>query len=383
MRFALLLATIVFLLTGSRAGLGAGGTELPNGTLYPRVLRLTHSGPAATGRILASTTGHIFESTDDGKTFRHIAAIEPKAGSKERCCATLYEVPQQVGSLAAGTLLYSASFFENGVPAIEVYASADAGQHWRFHSTVVRRGSEKHGLWEPQFLVTSDGALAVFWSDETDPCCSQKLAQMRTRDGVTWQDESNTVATTVHSDRPGMVVTSTVGQRNFLMTYEVCGPMHCAVFSRTSTDGWHWGEPRDMGRLLRTAQGEYLEHAPTNTWLPNAPGGGVMLVSGQLVVKADGSVDPLRNGRVLFASSNPLGWDAWTFVDTPLDVPRAFDNYCPNYSSVLLPVADGAALLELASDYDAGGACRTYFGSASLSTVLAGKSFAIPIESVP
>ncbi len=370
----LFIALFVF----AASGLCAPGTELAGGTLYPRVLRLAHGGFGTAGRILASTTGHIFESTDDGATFHEIAVIEPKAGSKERCCATLYEVPQQVGSLAAGTLLYSASFFQDGVPAIEVYASTDTGRHWTYHSTVARRGDDKHGLWEPQFLLTSDGALAVFWSDETDPCCSQKLAQMRTRDGIVWQDAADTVATAVQSDRPGMVVTSTLGARKFLMTYEVCGAMHCAVFSRTSADGWNWGEPRDMGRLLRTAQGEYLEHAPTNTWLPDAPGSGVMLVSAQLLVKADGMVDPLRNGRVLFASRDPFGWDAWTQAEAPLDVPRAFDNYCPNYSSVLLPVRNGAALLELASDYNAAGMCRTYFSSVPLSTVIAEGLFTVP-----
>ncbi len=374
------LAFTLLLLVFSCAGNAfcASGTMLVDGTLYPRVLRLTHGGSETRGRILASTTGHIFESTDDGKSFHQIASIEPKADSKERCCATLYEMPQEVGALAAGTLLYAASFFENGLPSIEVYASEDAGRHWKFHSTVVRRGDEKHGLWEPQFLVTSDGALAVFWSDETDPCCSQKLAQMRTMDGLTWRDESNTVATTVRSDRPGMVVTSTLGQGKFLMTYEVCGPMHCAVFSRASVDGWRWGEPRDLGRMLRTAQGEYLEHAPTNTWLPDAPGGGRMLVSGQLMLKADGTVDPMRNGRVLLSSNDPLGWEAWTLAEAPLDVPRAFDNYCPNYSSVLLPVANNAALLEFASDYDASGSCRTYFGSVPLSVVMAGGLFAVP-----
>ncbi len=358
--------------------LASDGTELAGGTLYPRVLRTTHGAPGQTGRILASTTGHIFESTDEGRSFRAIAAITPKPDSKERCCATLYEVPQTVGALPAGTLLYSASFFEGGVPSIEVYSSRDGGHTWQFHSTVVRRGDTSHGLWEPQFLVTSDGALAVFWSDETDPCCSQKLAQMRTRDGLHWQDEGNTVATAVQADRPGMVVATPLGTGSYLMTYEVCGPMHCAVFARGSADGWHWGEPRDMGRLLRAANGEYLAHAPTHLWLPDAPGGGTVLVSAQLVVKADGTADPLRTGRVLFAAGKPLSGEPWTMAEAPLDVPRSFDNYCPNYSSVLLPVQNGSALLELASDYDSGGNCRTYFGTQPLPAVLGSSLFNLP-----
>ncbi len=102
------------------------------------------------------------------------------------------------------------------------------------------------------------------------------------------------------------------------------------------------------------------------------------MVSGQLVVKSDGTVDPLRTGRALFASNKPLGWDAWSLADSPLDVARSFDNYCPNYSSVLLPVASGQSLLELASDYDGSGHCRTYFGVQPLGMVLGSSLFSLP-----
>lgn len=355
----------------SHAALAASGTELAHGTLYPRVLRVEHGPVGSSGHILASTTGHIFESDDEGRSFHTVADMQFRVGSTERCCATLYEVPRQVGALPAGALLYSASFFQDGVPAIEVYASLDEGKSWRYHSTIVRRGDGKHGLWEPQFYVAGDGALAVVWSDETDPCCNQKLAQMRSYDGVTWKDETNTVATAVESDRPGMAVVTPLPAHGFFMTYEVCGHFHCAVFARNSEDGWHWGEPRDPGRLLRTADGGYFEHAPTNVWIPSAPGGGVVLVAGQVTMKSDGSLDPLKNGRILLASSHPESWDAWRTVQAPVDVPRSFDNYCPNYSSALLPVNGGQALLELASDYDAAGACRTYFATEPLAVVLA------------
>ncbi len=288
-------------------------SELPGGTLYPRVLRVQHGDVGSAGRILASTTGHIFESDDEGRSFRLIADITPRPGSKERCCATLYELPRRVGSLPAGALLYSASFLQGDVPSVEVYVSLDEGRSWRFHSTVVQRGDRSHGLWEPQFLLTGDGALAVLWSDETDPCCSQKLAQSRTVDGNTWKDESDTVATTVHADRPGMAIVTPLPDHSFVLTYEICGPYHCAVFARSSQDGWHWGEPRDTGHLLRTADGTYLEHAPANFWIPDV-NGGVMLVTGQLVMKSDGSVDPVRNGRAFFSTHEPGSWTPWTLV---------------------------------------------------------------------
>ncbi|MFF5671720.1 hypothetical protein ACFY8S_16565 [Streptomyces hygroscopicus] len=58
----------------------ASGTLLRDGTgLYPRAVRLQHNG-AANGRVLASVVtfrgsdgiGAIYESTDDGATFRQV-----------------------------------------------------------------------------------------------------------------------------------------------------------------------------------------------------------------------------------------------------------------------------------------------------------------------
>ncbi len=92
-------------------------------------------------------------------------------------------MPQQVGSLAAGRLISSASYFAGGTPAIEIYASTDQGHTWSYQSTPVIGGDGSHGLWEPEFEVANDGTLVMFWSDETDACCSQKLAQIRTYNG--------------------------------------------------------------------------------------------------------------------------------------------------------------------------------------------------------
>lgn len=69
--------------------------------------------------------GNIFQSTDSGANWNLIASMPTINGSSEYCCATLYELPQHVGALGAGTLV-------------------------------------------------------MFWSDETDPCCSQRLVQIWT-----------------------------------------------------------------------------------------------------------------------------------------------------------------------------------------------------------
>lgn len=358
-----LLMLAVLLATSARPAHAATGTLLTGSTLYPRVVRLQHNA-GFNGMLVASTNGIIFQSTNNGASWNLIGPVPTISGSSEYCCATLYELPQQVGALAAGTLMFAATYTVNGTPAIEVYTSTNQGLSWSYHSTPVQRGDSSHGLWEPEFEVANDGALVMFWSDETDPCCSQKLAQIRTYNGQTWQDQSNTVASTVPSDRPGMATVSKLPNGHFFMSYELCGPAACTVFYRTSTDGWNFGDPTHTGTKIATASGQYLEHAPVNVWSPSVISStGAIVLVGQVMYESNGSVSSY-NGKVLFVNTNVDGAGNWYTINAPVQVPTAYDNYCPNYSSALLPATDGSSILELASDYNNGG-CITYYGSES------------------
>ena len=358
-----LLVLAVLLVMGARPVHAATGSLLTGSTLYPRVVRLQHNA-GFNGMLVASTNGIIFQSTNNGASWNLIGPVPTISGSSEYCCATLYELPQQVGALAAGTLMFAATYTVNGTPAIEVYSSTNQGASWSYHSTPVQRGDSSHGLWEPQFEVANDGALVMFWSDETDPCCSQKLAQIRTYNGQTWQDQGNTVASTVQSDRPGMATVSKLPNGHFFMSYELCGPAACTVFYRTSTDGWNFGDPANTGTKVATASGQYLEHAPVNVWSPSAISShGAIVLVGQVMYESNNSVSSY-NGKVLFVNTNLDGAGNWYTINAPVQVPTAYDNYCPNYSSALLPAADGSSILELASDYNNGG-CITYYSSES------------------
>ena len=343
----------------------ATGTYLSNSTLYPRLVRLQHNPPGVNGQIIASTNGNIFRSTDGGASFTFLDTVPVISGSSEYCCATLFEMPQAVGSLSAGTLLFAATYFVGASRAIEVYRSTDQGQTWNYSSTPVSGGDSSHGLWEPQFSIADDGALVMFWSDETDSCCSQKLAQIRTYNGVNWQDQTNTVASAVNSDRPGMAVVSKLPSGVFFMSYELCGPAACTVFYRTSTDGWNYGSASNTGTRIQTTSGQYFEHAPTNAWSPSViSSNGSLLLVGQVLYESNGSVSS-QNGQVLFVNNSADGSGYWYTIAAPVQVPTAYDNYCPNYSSPLLPSADGTTLLEMASDYNSANQCVTYFASES------------------
>jgi hypothetical protein len=354
----------------------ATGTPINNdpnaSTANPRVVRISHGEEK--GTIVASVApgmpdknGVIYKSKDEGATFSQVTELPLRPGTRWKCCGTLFELPQQVGALKSGTLLFSATFCVGAAASIDVYSSSDEGNSWAYHSTPVQRGlcnnKKSKGIWEPQFEVDSRGSLVLFWSDETDPCCSQKLAQMRSTDGATWEDEKNTVASEVQADRPGMAVVSKLPSGIYFMTYEMCGTEQCAVSYRTSRDGWNFGSPSDLGKIIATASGQYFEHAPTNRWIPAPrspwaspfqPEDGTLLVVGQMLYENDGKISP-QSGQVLLVNHSRDGSGNWDTIPAPVRVNDPADtpyNPCQNYSSVLLPTKDGSVLLEMASDYN-------------------------------
>jgi len=355
----------------------ASGSLLAESSFYPRLVRIAQGPARANGHILASTNGQIFESDDEGRSFFSLSTVPAAPGGKFRCCETLFEMPKDVGTLHAGTLLFAGTYDAGTDPAIEIFTSTDEGHHWTYNATPVSGRGEKGagGLWEPEFLVARDQALVMFWSDETFVCCSQKLQKIRTFDGASWKDRSDVVASTSERDRPGMIVVRELPTGLYFMTYEICGdPANgCAVFYRTSRDGWNYGNASFLGKRIETADGKFFEHAPANIWAPSALSpNGVIVVIGQVLHNRDGSVAG-DNGRVLFV--NPLldGSGPWQTVRAPVEVPNSYDNYCPNYSSALLSIDGGAGLLELASDYRALEKCATYFGSKSWTEMTKGR----------
>ncbi|MYW13380.1 hypothetical protein GT034_34265 [Streptomyces sp. SID2563] len=358
----------------------ANGTPLGSGTgLYPRAIRLEHNG-SANGRVLASVVtfngnngiGAIHESTDGGATFRQVGGVtDPESsGGQGLCCSTLFELPRQVGSLAPGTLLWSASSGadeQNRRMALRVWRSNDVGRTWSYLSTCATANGTG-GLWEPEFSVAADGALVCHYADETDPAHNQKLAAARSYDGVTWQDRRNTVASSWEPDRPGMPMVRRLPNGTYFMSYEICNPggqYQCVVHYRTSPDGWDWGDPASLGYRPETVDGKYFRAAPTIAWAP-APGGGAngrLLLIGQQLLNRDGT-PAADSGRTILANTEN-GTGPWYEIEAPVKVAAPTATYCPNYSSPLLPSADGRTVLEIATDWD-GDVCRPYVATGPL-----------------
>ncbi|MGH3763272.1 sialidase family protein [Actinophytocola sp.] len=339
---------------------------------YPRVIRLEHSG-AANGRILGSVVsvvdgdgvGIIVESTDGGATFQHVGTVTDPAGADSRglCCATLFELPRQIGDMPAGTLLWATSAGYN-LPNAErrvkqrLWESRDHGRTWTFKSDIATQPN-RFNAWEPELSVSADGHLVAFWSDESDkPNHDQKLVQARSTDGVTWTDKRDTVKNADFYVRPGMAGVRQLPDGTYLMVYEVCNldePL-CSAYLRTSADGWDYGDPFNLGTGIRTTDGKYPRHTPTVTVGPS----GQLVLASEMLVNADGTHAP-GNGRSLLVNDN-LGQGPWREIPAPVPVPDPNNEGCRNFSPSVLASTDGASVLHVATE-TVDGACRAFYAT--------------------
>lgn len=345
------------------------------GSFYPKVVLLRD------GRMLAGVTtnigrdgvGVIEASADGGRSFQQVAQIRDStaANGGSVCCASLFVLPSQVGGLPAGTVLWAAST-GSGLPTAQrtsrqrLWASEDDGLHWHFVSDIAVAPNH-YNTWEPSLSVARDGELVAFYSDETDKQYhDQKLVQVRSADAVHWTDYRETVVSDQWEVRPGMANVIRLPDRGYFMSYEVCNNdlVHlCGVYFRRSADGWDYGDPRDLGTTVRTADGEFLRHTPFPAWAPGPGRDGTILLISEMIVNADGSVAP-ENGAAIVANSD-LGDGPWFELPAPIAVTDVRNTNCKNFSPGLLPSPDGTSLLEVDTDV-AGSVCETYYATEPL-----------------
>jgi len=341
------------------------------GSFYPRVIRL------ADGRLLASVTtavdgfgvGVIEASDDGGRTFHETATIhDPTADHGDMGYASLFELPSRIGDLPAGTVLWAATTGWATPSATRtsrqrLWASADRGDHWRFVSDIAV-APNAYNTWEPSLTVAADGELVAFYSDETDkPKHDQKLVQVRSADAIHWTDKQDTVVDDTFVVRPGMANAIRLPGGGWFLAYEVCNNdlVHlCGVYYRRSTDGWHYGDPHDLGTEVRTADGKYLRHTPYPAWSPAGGRAGTILLISEMIVDADGRIAPEDGATILTNTRGGAG--PWSEIPAPIAVTGVNNTSCKNFSPTILPSPDGRTILEMATDLD-GATCKTYYAT--------------------
>lgn len=338
---------------------------------YPRLVRALDGSLIASvvGPVPGHLGGIILRSTDEGVSFKEVGRVDDPSFGGGLCCAGLYVLPRAFGGMPAGTLLWSASVGGDTPTApmsLPLFRSLDLGSTWQRLGTIVtaNRPRSGGGLWEPEFALLDDGALTVHYSDETDPAHSQKLVALRSTNGLAWNGFKEIVSLTGFAFRPGMPVVRKRAPGAWVMSYEICGVAaeQCVAYLRTSPDGWNWGAPTDRGTRISTMDGRFFRHAPTITVAPS-PGNGRIYLVGQMTLNANGSVAP-ENGDFVMANTEG-GVGRWYGVRAPVPVPNPYNNFCPNYSTTIVPSLDGRIGISIASRYD-GASCRAYFARGPL-----------------
>jgi hypothetical protein len=359
---------------------------------YPRAIRLEHAG-ARNGDLLA-TFAHsgvpgekgslpVYRSTDAGRSWsaQPIGVVRDTVHGWDIEAPALFELPVAQGELSAGTLFAAGTAWNRKdfrQQAIEVFISRDGGANWTYRSScaseAMQVNNEGHGIWEPFFVITKDGSLNCFFSDERPSAdgYEQVIAHVRSTDGgATWGPESFDVAVRDGLARPGMPTVLRLPDGRFAMSFENCqagadADHVCTVYLKTSPDGQDWTPVSGLGAVIATAQGHRLLHTPTISWTAVGGPNGTLIASGQRVVSGpEGrvTVEP-ESGRVLFTSTT-MGAGPWRQIAAPVRVDPTGgygpgETACPGYSSPT--VAFGSEVVMLAGTTLPNGKCEVRFG---------------------
>jgi hypothetical protein len=342
---------------------------------YPRVIRLQNDNHKPK-RLLSSfdqgNTAFFYESLDNGLTWSANAVGSITETTLPRnCCSGFYEVPQKLGSTAAGTLFWATSVGTDQTPrtacSIRIYKSTDKGRSWTFFSTAVTGTA---GLWEPEFGMDKMGRLVMYFSSEEYKSTgyNQLLAHRTSTDGgLTWSDDVMDVAVNDGTKRPGMAIVRKLPNGTYAMIYEICG-MDCDVYIRTSANGYDWGTASELGSRIESADGHHFSHAPNIAWANDGTANGKLIAIGQVMQNNTDNALAVMNGQVVMVNANN-GQGVWKEMAAPVASPNDGHTPCPNYSSPLLPSTDGTTLFGIALKNTPDG-CRPYYNTVPMKTAM-------------
>ncbi len=367
---------------------------------YPRLIRLSHAG-RANGTLLA-TFAHagaadpkahlpIYRSTDHGQTWSRepIGMVRDSVHGWDLEAPALFELPVPQGDLPAGTLFAAGTAWNRRdfrQQSMMVFISRDEGVTWTYRSACASESlqvnNEGHGIWEPWFVITADGSLNCFFSDERPSAegFAQVIAHVRSTDGgATWGAQIVDVAARDGLQRPGMPTVVRLPNGSFAMTLEDCKAGQdpdqvCTDYLKFSPDGQDWSPLSSMGTPIEAPGGHRLLHTPTLAWSPFGGANGTLIVSGQRVVwGAEGALQVMpQSGRVLMVNAQ-LGAGPWREIAAPVTIDPTGgygpgETACPGYSSAILASTepgDGSFVM-LAGTALANGKCEIRFGSGNL-----------------
>ena len=290
---------------------------------YPSIIELKHNGEN-NGKLIgifnlndkprgqaSVTTACVMESSDGGATWKQIArpaeTLDPSI--KGISMAHVFELPAQVGSMPAGTLLYTGNSVDYTRKShIAIWRSYDCGYTWQEYTIVAEGGGTKEGVWEPLIWYDEEtGGLYCFYSDDSDPLHDQKLVYKYSADGVTWSNPVAVCEFEDQKDRPGMIGLTRFSDGTYFMVYEYFGLEDGEVYYKTTDDITKWN-PTDHGTKL-SDNGYMLSGAPAcvSTYLMG--GTEVLIVSGKHVSESSEEWEP--SPRLFISFDKGETWESF------------------------------------------------------------------------
>jgi hypothetical protein len=343
------------------------------GAMYPRLIQLQHY-EAGKGNLLATFEKYIeeepsfpiYQSTDNGKTWTLLSTVtDTKNHFGMRYQPQLFEIPQDLPGLRAGTILCAGSSIPKDLSSTELllFKSEDGGKRWEFVSSVIKGGGagptipvaainieskdslgqSQNPVWEPFLQVDNKGRLLCYYSDEgfKQKGYNQLLAHKISVDGgKSWSDPVIDVAIADSVKRPGMIVTAKLPDNSWIMVYEVVNIPGYPVYCRFSNDGESWGDPKDLGtRITDSSNGYFMSGTPYVVW---SPSGGP---NGTVIVSAKGTIENgLMTGEGLMFNTN-LGKGSWKFKKTMVQYNAKL--HPGGYSRSMIVMDSGKKILHL------------------------------------
>lgn len=285
----------------------------------------------------------VFRSLDGGASWAKTGAVDPgldfpgEPGQRpttrlDRTAQPfLFELPQPVGSMPAGTLLLAGQIrpavrsSADSLTKLVLYRSDDRGVTWSYVSTIDTGGpaiydpssvSTTTTVWEPTLAVDAHGGLVAYFSDERQKGQGvlQAVSYRRSLDGgLTWGALSNVSAPPDSLHRPGMITVDRLPDGSYIATYEVvnaagyAGSNASPVFFKKSPDGLSWGDSTSLGEPVELANGQGIGSSPFVKWVPTGGPKGMVIVASKWGLDPAGQV---YGGQNFFVNYN-LGSGPW------------------------------------------------------------------------
>jgi hypothetical protein len=359
-KFALsvvLLFVLLTLLVSSVSAVNYGHTlfsSSSNHAEYPRALKL------ANGKILVAfpiyygsnnSAIRFYRSTNNGETFSFVTEFRD-AEPLDIGAPALIESP-------AGTLLFAYNLMDDNDHAlgekIKVWKSTNEGATWTHLAT-----PEPGGMWcwEPEFVISSDGKLQLYYSyaGTTMDMFKQNIVRRESSNGgVTWGNRVTAVGNSSH--HVGMARVAKGGSTYYMAVeyYEDMGGVRVVK----GTDGKTWSSVATAPAMDKDNDG----------WMFSTPA--LTYVNGALIGMGKRYQDwylPFpwgydeRNGKVVLYSKD--GGQTWKEMTAPFEI--QFNDDSSNWSPTLLPLSN--TQLFMISNSDTASAHRIQYDTGPIST---------------